>query len=105
MLTIMDKIKFIELLKYSNPQEVIKKSNLYFGENIPIYISSKANRKYMVQNPEGKLIHFGQMGYEDFTKHNDTRRKYLYLRRTENIRGNWRADKYSPNNLSRNILW
>jgi hypothetical protein len=101
----MDKSKFIELLNYSNPKEVIQKAYLYFGENIPIYISSKPEKKYMVENPEGKLIHFGQMGYEDFTKHNDIRRQQAYLRRTLNIRGNWKNDKYSPNNLSRNILW
>ena len=101
----MDKVKFIELLKYSNPEEVINKGYLYFGEHIPIYISSKPTKKYMVQNPEGKLIDFGQMGYEDYTKHNDSTRQQSYLRRTANIKGNWKDNKYSPNNLSRNLLW
>ena len=59
----------------------------------------------MVEDPDGKLIHFGQLKYEDHTKHlNDIRRKN-YLTRTSNIRGNWKSNKYSPNSLSRNLLW
>jgi hypothetical protein len=45
------------------------------------------------------------MGYEDFTKHKDDKRRENYLKRTTNIPGNWKDNKYSPNNLSRNILW
>lgn len=101
----MDYTKFKQLLNYSNPEEVIRKSKIYFNEDIPIYISSKPTKKYMVQNPNGKMVHFGQMGYEDFTKHKDTKRQQAYLNRTSNIKGKWRNDKYSPNNLSRNILW
>ena len=52
-----------------------------------------------------KWIYFGQMGYEDFTKHKDDKRRENYLKRTTNIPGNWKDNKYSPNNLSRNILW
>ena len=60
----------------------------------------------MVLNPHtNKWVYFGQMGYEDFTKHQDLNRRKNYLRRTENMRGNWRDNKYSADNLSRNILW
>ena len=45
------------------------------------------------------------MGYEDFTFHKDLKRRDAYLRRTANMRGNWKNNPYSPNNLSRNILW
>jgi hypothetical protein len=45
------------------------------------------------------------MGYEDFTKHKDKKRQTAYLKRTENIKGDWKSDKYSANNLARNILW
>lgn len=101
----MDYTKFKQLLNFSNPEEVIRKSKIYFNEDIPIYISSKPDKKYMIQKPDGKMVHFGQMGYEDYTKHNNLKRQQLYLKRTSNIKGNWRNDKYSPNNLSRNILW
>ena len=31
----------------------------------------------MVQDPNGKWIHFGAMGYEDYTKHKDDKRKQI----------------------------
>ena len=91
---------------FSNPNIVFQKAKNYLGENVVIQLSDKPSKKYMVLNPITKTwIHFGQYGYEDFTKHHDQKRRENYLRRTQNIRGNWKNDKYSPNNLSRNILW
>ena len=59
----------------------------------------------MIFNPDThKWVYFGQVGYEDFTKHGDQIRRNNYLRRTENIRGDWKQNEYSPNNLSRNIF-
>jgi hypothetical protein len=64
------------------------------------------NKKYFIINPRtGKKVYFGQMGFEDFTKHKDADRRENYLRRSANIRGDWKNDKYSPNNLARNLLW
>ena len=45
------------------------------------------------------------MGYEDFTKHHDKKRRKNYLTRTKFMKGDWKRNKYSANNLSRNILW
>jgi len=45
------------------------------------------------------------MGYEDNTKSQDPIRRENYLKRTANIKGNWKENKFSPNNLSRNLLW
>ena len=60
----------------------------------------------MVLNPEtNKCVHFGQMPYQDFTFSRDHNKRLQYLRRSGNIKGNWKNDKYSANNLSRNILW
>jgi hypothetical protein len=60
----------------------------------------------MVLNPDtNKFIHFGQLGFEDFTKHQDTKRQTSYLNRTANMKGDWKDDKYSANNLAREILW
>jgi len=102
-----DKIpKQDEVYKYSNPEKVQEKANEYLGKDVIVYRSTKKDKKYMVFNPEtDKLIHFGQMGYEDFTKHQDEKRRQNYLRRTANMKGNWKDNKYSANNLSRNILW
>ncbi len=78
----------------------------YLGKDVIIRLSDKAKKKYMVFNPDTrKQVYFGQVGYEDFTKHSDPLRRENYLRRTENIKGDWKENKYSPNNLSRNILW
>jgi hypothetical protein len=88
---------------YSNPEEVIKRGLLY---GVVVKISDRKGKKYMVYNPnKRKWVYFGQMGYEDFTKHKDNDRRISYLKRTAGIRGNWKNDMYSPNNLSRNLLW
>ena len=59
----------------------------------------------MVQNPDNKWIHFGQMGFQDYTKHKDKIRRKNYRLRASNIKGNWITDPYSPNNLSLFLLW
>jgi hypothetical protein len=97
--------KEIEIMKWSNPVQVRKMADKYFSNDVPIYLSNRKDKKYMLQNPDGKWIHFGQMNYEDFTKHKDEKRRQSYLSRTEGIKGDWRENKYSPNNLSRSLLW
>ena len=52
-----------------------------------------------------KKVHFGHIDYQDFTKHNDLKRREAYLNRAYNIRGKWLDNKYSPNNLAINLLW
>lgn len=95
-----------EILKWSNPSEVLKKKNKYLGEDIPLYLSSRKDKKYMVLNPTtNKFVHFGQMGYQDFTKSNNLIKRDNYLKRSKNIKGDWKNNIYSPNNLSINILW
>ncbi len=59
----------------------------------------------MVLNPDDNFIHFGDNRYEDFTQHKDKGRQQKYLNRSSKIKGNWKDNKYSPNNLSINILW
>jgi hypothetical protein len=95
-----------EINKYSNPKKVQEKAKKYLGEGAIIYRSIKKDKKYMIYNPNTKKwVHFGQIPYEDFTKHQDLKRRENYLTRTANMRGNWKNDKYSANNLSREILW
>lgn len=101
----LDPNKKTEILKYSDPKKAITNAIKYLKDNIVFGLSTKKTKKYMVQNPDGKWIHFGEMGYEDFTKHQDEKRRQNYLKRTANMKGNWKDDKYSANNLARNILW
>jgi len=56
-------------------------------------------------NDENKLVHFGDLRYEYFSKHQDLERLKNYLSRASKIKGNWKKDKYSPNSLAINLLW
>lgn len=90
---------------FSDPSEAQRKAKKYLGKNAQLFLSSRKNKKYMVITPDDKLVHFGAIGYEDFTKHKDKERRDAYLRRATKIKGNWKNNKYSPNNLAINILW
>jgi hypothetical protein len=96
----------MEIYNYSNPTIVFRKARQVFGKNVIIEISDKPTKKYKIYNPiQDKWVYFGAMGYQDFTKHNDLKRRDNYLRRTANMRGEWRNNPYSANNLSRWLLW
>lgn len=95
-----------EIWKYSNPLIVKKNAEKYFGNDTPIFLSKQKNKKYMVYNPQtNKMVHWGAMGMEDYTLHKDEKRRLRYLARATNMKGNWKDDKYSPNNLAINLLW
>ena len=92
--------------EYSNPRRVSRKMERYSDGKVEVYRSTRKDKKYMIYHPDtNKKVHFGQMGYEDYTKHKDKSRRERYLARATNIRGNWENDAYSPNNLSIHILW
>lgn len=75
------------------------------GDDAEIYFSTAKGKKFAVRTPDGRVVNFGQKGYVDFTKHQDEQRRENYLNRATKIKGDWRSDKYSPNNLAINILW
>ena len=98
--------KKLPISLFSSPNIVLKNAMKYLGPDVKLRPSDYPKKKYMVFNPNTKKwVHFGAMGYEDYTLHNDDERRKNYLKRSANIRGNWKDDPYSPNNLSRNILW
>jgi len=85
--------------KVSNPDIVNKLSNKYF---IPIYRSTKKNKKYMARNGNQKWIHFGDIRFEDFTKHQDEERRERFLKRN----AKWsQSFPLTASWLSYNILW
>lgn len=91
-----------ELLDYSDPVKVKKNAIFFFGEDIKLRVSTRKNKKYMIEDPDGKWIHFGQMGYEDYTKHKDKDRRKSFRSRNRA----WRyAPIYTPRNLSYWLLW
>ena len=101
----VDLPKSDELYLYSNPVKAQTQAFKYLGKNAVLYKSQNINKKYAIIDPSGKTTNFGQLGYEDFTKHNDKLRRKNYLTRTAGMKGNWKNNPYSANNLSRNILW
>ena len=88
---------FDELRKYSDPKEVERKAKKY---GVKVFRSTKRDKKYMIYH--NKWIHFGAMGYEDYTKHKNKTRRANYLKRSAGIHD---SGKYSANQLARNLLW
>ena len=71
----------------------------------------------MIYDDEGNKRHFGAVGYGDFILWSkqeaigevkkgfaETKRR-TFVRSHSKIRGDWRKDKFSPNNLALKILW
>lgn len=100
----MDKLKL--LLQYSEPEEAQEQAFKKYGKDAVLFISTRKNKKYMIiDKNNNKWVHFGQMGFSDFTKTKNEAKRQNFMKRTGSIKGNWRDNKYSPNNLSRCLLW
>ncbi len=115
-------MSFIKQLKDNNINpnlyiDIIRQwADLNDYDGSKIYFSDKKNKKlmYIIDN---KKIHFGQVGYNDYIIYtikelhakipNGTakEKRKLYRARATNIKGDWKKEKYSPNNLAINILW
>ena len=73
--------------------------------------------KLMIETPDGRVVRFGRQGYGDHLlwskaekegkvpKGTADEKRRLYRARATKIKGDWKKDKYSPNNLAINILW
>ena len=95
----MSLTKLDQLREYSDPEYVMTRAH-EMGLN-PVHESSRKDKKYMIFDGN-KMVHFGQMFYEDYTKHLDPKRRMNFRNR------NWRWEftpKYSASNLSFNLLW
>jgi Family of unknown function (DUF5754) len=94
------------LYKYSSPKQAQKMAYKYLGKTAKLHPASNPEKKYMIcDQTSNKWINFGQLGYEDYTRHKNKTRRRNYLTRTAGMRGDWKSNKYSANNLSRHILW
>ena len=82
---------------YDNFKHQIK---LQTGYDSEIYLSSRKNKKYMVFNGIN-MTHFGDIRYEDFTKHLDDERRHRYLKRFHKCN----SLPYSAYQLSLFLLW
>jgi len=91
--------KLSVLERYSDINEVNRRAH-HLGLN-EVHPSSQAKKKYMIFDGH-KMIHFGQIGYSDATKHHDEKRINRF--RSRNRR--WQtAPRYSPAWLSWTLLW
>lgn len=95
--------KLEELKKYSNPLQVAKMGDKYI-RGTPIYISTRKDKKYMIETPDGKWIHFGQMGYKDGTLKDDDREQRRKRFRKRNAKWS-NQDKWTAGYLSYHLLW
>lgn len=71
---------------------------------IVIKKSTRKDKKLMAIVGD-KKIHFGAMGYEDYTSHRDAERKQRYIARHESNENWTRSGIYSAGFWSRWILW
>jgi hypothetical protein len=70
-----------------------------------ILAPTQKGKKLSYLTPDNRRVNFGSSEYESYDKHKDETRKDKYLKRATNIKGDWKKDKYSPNNLAIKLLW
>ena len=74
-----------------------------------LYPSNLKNKKwtlyYKQDGDKIKKVSFGHPDYQDYTQHHDKERRKAYLERASNIKGNWKDNPFSSNNLAIHILW
>lgn len=89
----------------SNYTKVRANFERYKGnDDVVLKRSEKADKKYKVIINGKRTVHFGSK-MEDYTKHQDETRRKRYLARAKAIRGEWKDNKYSANNLSIHLTW
>ena len=94
------------IYNYSIPETAQKRAYKYLGKTAKLYPAKRKDKKYSICDTNNKKwVNFGQMGYEDYTKHRDRKRRRNYLSRSTKIKGNWKDNPYSPNNLAIHVLW
>jgi hypothetical protein len=64
--------------------------------------STRKGKKYSITLPDNKIVHFGAIGYEDYTMHHDDKRKDRYISRHK--KEDW-TDLSKAGTWSRYILW
>ena len=77
----------MDLSDYSDYESVLKQAKHYYGNDTILLPSTRKTKKYMIYNPQtNKYVHFGAMGYMDYTKYiqifdlktaNEHRSRYL----------------------------
>jgi len=91
---------------YSNPRKAQAQAYKYLGKTAKLYPGTVKGKKYSIYDKKNnRWVNFGQLGYEDYTKHQNKNRRKNYLTRSGRIKGDWKKNRYSANNLARHVLW
>ena len=81
-----------------------------------VHMSEDEDHKCVYHSPDGD-VYFGKVGYGDFIIYSwleqqgeeedgfAEMKRNAYLSRATKIKGDWKDNKYSPNNLAINLLW
>ncbi len=92
---------------YSDIPTVIYKTKQLMNiinSDFELKISDNPNKKFSIKGKftNYKWVDFGEMGYQDYTKHNDDKRRELFQKRNHK----WSKNAYNtPGFLSYYILW
>lgn len=98
-------------------KEVRRKAKAHGYDPSSLDFASDGVHKLQLTTPEGKTVRFGRVGYGDHLiwLHREkigqapagtaAKKRDTFQKSHSKIRGNWKADKYSPNNLALRVLW
>lgn len=82
-----------------------------------ISFSEDSSHKLQIKTPDGKTVRFGRTGYGDFhiwsyleksgeaPKGIAKKKQHVFTVSHSAMKGKWKENKYSPNNLALNLLW
>ena len=65
--------------------------------------SNRRDKRYMATFANGRVVHFGMAGAENYTDHGDKEKRELYLKRHK-AREDWQ-NPFSAGSLSRYLTW
>jgi hypothetical protein len=75
----------------------------FFRMLLNLYLSNRKGKKWVAIFKDHKPVHFGGIGYEDYTHHKDPERRRLYIERHQK-KEDW-SNPYKAGTLSRYLLW
>lgn len=99
----LTKVRYIGMIKGFDPED--------------IRLATDGKHKIAVKRPDGKYSLAGAVGHPDYIiwttlehaglapEGTAVRKRNEYRARAMKIKGKWKKDKYSPNNLAINLLW
>jgi len=96
---------------------IVKRVAEKAGYNPDDIRKASGDKKLTIKTPDGREVSFGAAGAGDYIIYSLLERegkvpagtaekhRAAYLARAKKIKGNWKKDKFSPNNLAIKILW